>query len=239
MKPLRPFFSYFGAKWRAAKYYPAPQHQFLIEPFAGSACYSLHHWDQSVLLIDSYPVIANLWTWLIGANEREVLALPDLKPGQRVGDLDVRPEARTLIGFLVQAAMTRPCEPSTWAASVASGRASGGIYWGQRIRERIAAQLPAIRHWGAICASYADLPNTRATWFIDPPYAGPPGVKYVHNAVDYVHLAAWCRAREGQAIVCENVGAEWLPFVPFRDVQSVNTHGGAKSREAVWLGGAP
>lgn len=40
---LRPFFTYFGAKWRAAPHYPPPTHPTVIEPFAGAAGYALRH----------------------------------------------------------------------------------------------------------------------------------------------------------------------------------------------------
>ena len=33
---LRPFFSYYGGKWRSAvKHYPAPEFDQIVEPFAG------------------------------------------------------------------------------------------------------------------------------------------------------------------------------------------------------------
>jgi hypothetical protein len=63
--------------------------------------------------------------------------------------------------------------------------------------------------------SYADLPNAECTWFIDPPYVDA-GKNYPCGSKDinYDHLAAWCRSRKGQVIVCENEGATWLPFEP-------------------------
>ena len=30
--------------------------------------------------------------------------------------------------------------------------------------------------------------------------------------IDYARLADWCRALPGTVDVCENVGADWLPF---------------------------
>jgi hypothetical protein len=35
--------------------------------------------------------------------------------------------------------------------------------------------------------------------------------------VDYVHLGKWCMERTGQLIVCDNTGADWLPFRPLTD----------------------
>jgi hypothetical protein len=42
-RTVRPFFSFFGSKWRVAPHYPAPERDLIIEPFAGSAGYSLRH----------------------------------------------------------------------------------------------------------------------------------------------------------------------------------------------------
>jgi site-specific DNA-adenine methylase len=49
---LRPFFTYTGGKYRLAPRYPEPRHNLIIEPFAGSAGYSLRHPEREVLLID-------------------------------------------------------------------------------------------------------------------------------------------------------------------------------------------
>lgn len=32
---LKPFWRYYGGKWRAAPSYPAPLHNTIVEPFAG------------------------------------------------------------------------------------------------------------------------------------------------------------------------------------------------------------
>jgi hypothetical protein len=38
---LRPLFGLYGAKWRLAGRLPSPEHDDVVEPFAGSAGYSL------------------------------------------------------------------------------------------------------------------------------------------------------------------------------------------------------
>jgi hypothetical protein len=40
------------------------------------------------------------------------------------------------------------------------------------------------------------------------------GYLYPYNRLNYSELAAWCRSRPGQVIVCEEEGADWLPFRP-------------------------
>jgi len=33
---LKPFWQYYGGKWRAAPHYPKPRHDTIVEPFAGA-----------------------------------------------------------------------------------------------------------------------------------------------------------------------------------------------------------
>ena len=68
-----------------------------------------------------------------------------------------------------------------------------------------------------------------ATWFIDPPYQYG-GNHYVVNDVDYHELAAWCKQRKGQVIVCENTKATWLDFTPLTRITGQRV----KTTEAVW-----
>ena len=233
---LRPFFGYYGGKWRAAPRYPAPAHSRIIEPFAGSAGYSVRHNARDVRLYDLSEKVIGTWQYLIKASASEVFALPDLEDGQTVDDLKVCQEARWLIGWWLAAGCWEPRKsPSAWMRKCTNG----GLYWGPRVRSRISAQVESIRHWTASVGSYSDIPNEPATWFIDPPYQGM-GKHYPHGSkgIDYEALGCWCRSRTGQAMVCENTGAEWLPFDHFMDAQAM---GGARrgkvSREALWLGG--
>lgn len=75
---MRPFLSFYGAKWRDTFNYPAPTHPLIVEPFAGSAGYALrYHWHQ-VVLCDIDPIIASVWQYLIDASPEEILAIPDV-----------------------------------------------------------------------------------------------------------------------------------------------------------------
>lgn len=71
-------FSYYGSKSKVVKYYPEPMYDTIIEPFAGSARYSLHgdNWKRNVILVDKYDVICSIWSFLIKAKEEDVLSLP-------------------------------------------------------------------------------------------------------------------------------------------------------------------
>lgn len=117
---FRPFFSYFGAKYRNAKLYPEPLHGgVIIEPFAGSAGYSVRHLQnghQNVILCEKNPTIANIWKYLIQVSPERILSLPDINNDQTVDDLhectDVEKE---LIGFWLNRATTAPTKsPSKW-----------------------------------------------------------------------------------------------------------------------------
>ena len=225
MKELRPFFSFFGGKWTLAPKYPAPAYGTIVEPFAGSAGYATRYSDREVVLVERDPCVASLWRWLIGVSVDEVMGLP-LDPEKRFA---LRPEARSLIGFWCGRGRTQPAN-TTMSAWLLSGKWPSS-FWGTYARQRIADQVPRIRHWRLIEGDYRLAPDIEATWFVDPPYTGSR--HYRASPGDYGALATWCRARTGQTIVCEQKGARWLPFVHFRDTKNINR---GASTEVVWLG---
>ena len=231
MGRLNPFFSYYGGKWRIAKRYPPPQHKMVIEPFAGSAGYSVTYADREVVLCDLNEKVCGTWDYLINVSESEVRAIP--VDFDHVEDLSIPQEARWLVGWWLAKGRSSPATSrSAWARDTRYK----DRFWGQKIRERIASQVPRIRHWHIFQGSYEDLGNWEdgATWFVDPPYNNQAGRYYTQgpSGVDYKHLAEWCRAREGQVMVCENEGAEWLPFTPFCSTAGVSR---SSSKEAIWI----
>lgn len=232
---LHRFFSYFGSKHASALTYPAPKHTKIIEPFAGSAGYSLHYADLNIRLFDTNPRIVGVWDFLIHASRVDILALPDIRAGQATHDFDICQEARWLIGWWLTPSTGRPgIKPCSWM--IAGARPNG--YWGSSTRERLANQVDKIRHWKVKLASYESIPNERATWFVDPPYQYVKHRVYTCGKIDYAHLSAWVNERTGQTIVCEQQGADWLPF-DLHDVR-VTRHKHVPSRrtsnrEAVWV----
>lgn len=234
MSRLRPFFSYYGSKWTMAPRYPAPLHDHIVEPFAGSAQYSTLHWRRRVTLIEKNPVVAAVWRWLIAADAREVMSIPLIADGQTVDDLGLCQEAAWFVGFWLNAAAAAPGRSlSSWARNC---RKKSGL-WGARCREHIARQVHACDHWQVVEGDYRCAPMTsRACYFVDPPYAGSAGSHYRHGsqALDYGALSSWCRQIKGQAIVCEAEGAQWLPFEPLAAAPSAQVRHGRVSREAVW-----
>lgn len=227
---LKPFFYYFGGKWRAAPKYPSPQHNLIIEPFAGAAGYSTRYPNKQVKLFDVDPIIVGLWQYLIKATPQEILTLPLISLDQSVDDLSVCQEAKWLIGFWLNAAASQPCKsPSAW---MRSGRFPG-CHWGVKVRERLSRQVTEIKHWTCALSSYTELPNEEATWFIDPPYQ-KAGKYYRYNMINYSLLADWSKERLGQKMVCEAKGANWLPFRSHGSFKSNPSKGNGRSEELLW-----
>jgi hypothetical protein len=230
---LRPFFGFYGGKWRdALKHYPQPCHDTIIEPFAGSAGYSLRYANRKIILCEIDPILAEVWRYLVRVKAREILAIPDLDIGASVDDLKVGQEAKWLVGFWLNRGASRPRRsPSKWMRD----GIRPGSFWGSRVRQTIASQVSSIRHWQVLNCSYADSPTPRtATWFIDPPYeAAGRHYRFGAEQIDYKALALWSRSRPGQVIVCENEGASWLPFRELADVKT--TRADKRSKEVIWL----
>lgn len=230
---LRPFWAFFGGKWRLAPRYPAPSHHTVIEPFAGSAGYSLRHAGSHVILIEKDPLIADIWRWLISVKADDVRALPLLPPSGCIDDAEWPcTAARNLAGFWITRGAAHPNRTaSAWMRDPRYAKWS----WGTFARERIASQVDRIRHWTLIEGDYTAAPDVEATWFIDPPYERA-GVRYHcgSNHINFPALATFCKSRRGQTIVCEQQGASWLPFRFFHAAKSVS--GGKVSNEVVWFG---
>lgn len=203
---LKAFFSYFGAKVSMAGRYPAPEHPVIVEPFAGSAGYACSYPEREILLYDKSPVIVGVWEFLIRATPGDILALP-LDPAAASG---LSQAERDFIGFWWGRCGAQPYKsPAPW---MRSGRFPYS-FWGEKTRARIAGQVERIKHWRVATASYEDIPNRPATWFIDPPYQAR-GKRYPYGSaqMDYACLAAWVQSREGQVIACESDEAAYLPF---------------------------
>jgi len=226
---LRPFFTYFGGKWRVALRYPAPEYSMIIEPFAGAAGYSLRHPDRQIFLNDLNEEISSLWEYLIHVTEREIRSLPVVFETTR--NLRCCQEAKILIGFWLNKGSStgRHFVPSAWMRA----GAHQDSFWGAAIRERIASQIQYIRHWKISNRPFERIGNRKATWFIDPPYHRTKGYKY--QSIDYALLAEYAKNRRGQVICCEQDGADWLPFKPFITLKGLEgRYGGKQSKEWIW-----
>jgi site-specific DNA-adenine methylase len=240
MKRLLPFFSYFGSKHRIASRYPAPIYSRVVESFAGSAAYACLYFRLDIILVEANPKIAGAWEYLIRTPSAEVRNLPLLEAGQKIEDLAGAPqEARWLIGLCAARGRAHPAvKQSAW---MESGE-HPNHFWGEAIRARIASQVDRIRHWRVVVGDYRETnPGRPATYFVDPPYQGKAGRQYRRygsDSLDYSALAEWCRTRDGQVIVCENAGADWLPFRDFHVARGTNgKNRTGVSKEAIWTAG--
>lgn len=221
-------FAYYGAKHGLARRYPTPRHDVVVEPFAGSAAYSVHHAARigHAILIDADEKVVELW--------REM---------QRMSAADVDHIGSQLNRDRIDHPLLAGLAGGTTMAAVLAGKTRQVT---PRMRHdwpsvctRIKSALPYIRGWEIIHGSYHDAPDIDATWFVDPPYqengtmAGS-GYRCPASAIDFDHLADWCRDRLGFTVVCEQSPANWLPFHPFA-VQANGCGVGTVGRhEVIW-----
>lgn len=182
-----------------------------------------------VRLYDKDPIVCAIWGYLIRVSPGEIRNLPLVF--DHIDELKVPQEVKWLLGFWANRATVNPSKsPSKWMRQL--GQQQTGVYWSVVIRERLARQVDFIRHWTVTQCSYEQIPDDTATWFIDPPYDSKAGeyYRYGRKDIDYKHLGEWCQSRSGQVIVCEQVGANWLDFRPFRDFKGLR----GVSKEAIW-----
>jgi site-specific DNA-adenine methylase len=214
-------FSYYGSKSKIVDYYPPPKHGRVIEPFAGSARYALKYFYKQITLVDKYEVIVNTWKWLQQCSPNDIKKLPVMKIGETLDNYNLTTDEKIFMGFIVQ-------QGTTGLRKTVSSYAVDGI---ATQLNNVATQLFKIKEWEIKLGCYKDIENVEATWFIDPPYQfGGHEYKHSNKKINFVELAEWCRKRNGQAIVCENTKADWLPFKPMVDMQGA----AFKTTEAIW-----
>ena len=213
-------FYYYGRKKQIVRHYPPPRYDTIIEPFAGAAAYALHHNRavSRVILIEKDEKVAAIWKWLIHeASPQDIQALPELNPGERSTEFLHIIHAATKMAFAFKRIKVTPVLARNWEIS----------------RRVFARHLHEVKHWELICGDYTVAPDIEATWFIDPPYKGEPGMGYRHSSakIDYSVLSKWVLSRKGDIICCEGVGADYLPFSHLLDLKGV---AGKTSREMIF-----
>jgi site-specific DNA-adenine methylase len=213
-------FYYYGRKKQIARHYPPPMLGTIVEPFAGSAAYSLHgdNWKKNVILTEKDERVAAIWDWLINdATPEEILQMPDLQIGERTSNFLHIIHAATKMAFHYKTIKVTPVLERNWRIS----------------KRHMAANLHKIKHWQIICGNYTKAPDIEATWFIDPPYEGDSGSGYNHSngSIRYDELAEWVLERQGEVICCEGKGASYLPFEPLITLLGI---AGKRSREMIF-----
>jgi len=215
-------FSYYGSKSKIVDYYPPPKHNKIIEPFCGSARYALKYWQKDVLIMDKSENLIKVWKWLQQCSKQDILGLPKLTTGLDIRKIELSEIERTFLSYLV--ASGRPSNIVTKFMDYDNGN--------QKVYKRIADSLELIRQWEIKFGSYTELENLEATWFIDPPYQfGGEHYKHGTKDLDFNKLAEWCKNRNGQVIVCENMKADWLDFKPMVQIQGACQ---TNTTEAIW-----
>lgn len=213
-------FYYYGRKKQIAKYYPSPNCPVIVEPFAGSAAYSLYgeNWKKNVILVEKDEKVVALWKWLIyEATPEQIKALPNLEIGEKSSEFLHIIHAATKMAFHYKTIKVTPVLARNWEIS----------------KRYIAENLFKIKHWKIIEGDYRKAPDIEATWFIDPPYKDESGKGYRYNSttIDYSELARWAKNRQGEVIFCEGIGADYLPFKPLLTLKSV---AGKASQEFIY-----
>src|SRR5687767_6085085 len=128
--------SYYGNKSKIVHLYPPPKHQVIIEPFAGTARYSLYNtnWKRDVILYDKFKKIIDVWKFLQQASEKDILGLPKIKQRENLDDFEQLSEVeKMLIGWCIQGGIAAPAKT-----------ASSFNAWG-RLQEKIAKNLHKIK----------------------------------------------------------------------------------------------
>jgi hypothetical protein len=233
----RPLLKAFGSKWQLAPYYPAPRYGIIAEPFARSGSYALRHVAPggTIILNDIDSTVMLVWDWLLHpSTPREILRLPvaTLQEGEDLRFVDgVSPIAAYWIAMW-QRVGRNDCltvsswnnKPGMWQESV-KRETINTLEWLELARVNVKLS----------CKEYYELDDIEATWFIDPPYQHQPRSVYPCGGVDYDMLSEWCQLLRGQVIVCEQQGADWLPFEPFRTLNAGCAHHPKKTMtEVIW-----
>jgi len=242
---MKPFFSYYGSKYRLCQqgFYPPPKSgNMVIEPFAGSATYSVYHEPERAMLIDKDPVIVSIWNYLISASEEQIQNLPILGDSHIIDFNDALSELhqveQDLIGFWLAKARQAPTK-IMGDLFLKYHKETACLVWGESVKKRIISQLPKIRKWRAYQGDYTILDSLlqdcrKHTYFIDPPYSGSAGRKYTHNKINYPKLKRWIKQNKcSQIIACENqdLTYKWADFNQTAEVFNMR----GKGKELAWV----
>lgn len=211
---IGPMFKWFGSKWLSAKRYPKPEHNKIIEPFAGGAGYSLNYCDKEVYIWEDDPNISRLWFWLINeATSSDILDIPiNVSEGTDIRTLGLSKGQSLLLKHWQRTNNVGDC----WTISP-WGNLPG--QWTENTRARVAEEHKAINHWKI--SESVNFIDTPATWFIDPPYIYNYRYRSTLPEFNFNALSSMVQtiSKDSQVIVCEAKRKEdgkipdYLPFV--------------------------
>lgn len=209
-----PLFKWFGAKWNASKHYPPPIFDYIDEPFAGSACYSLRHYAKKVRIFETNANLRELWSWLIHeATETDIRDIPiNIPEGTDIRTLGLSDGQAQLLKNWQRTNNVGDC----WTISPWGNKPG---QWTANCRARVACESQMIKHWEFAPSLYD---SGEVTYFIDPPYQF--NYRYGVRFFDYEDLVSKLREipHPRQIIACEaacpKTGRvpDYLEFKPFR-----------------------
>jgi len=228
-------FPYFGGKKRLCKEYPKPKYNMIIEPFGGSAGYSIFHEYKNVILCEKFEPIRELWKYLINkCTPERIMQFKTYRPGDNVRkeDPNGKPynEHELLLLYMHAFRFNGGQKKLKYPFSFTN------TMFVEKTKKRLAKKLSIIKEW-RVLDDFKNAPDIKATWFIDPPYH-KAGELYKENKVNFKFLGQWCKKRKGQVIVCEQLGAKWLPFDKLKSYKALTVRGQTKRKvEVVWKKG--
>lgn len=237
MRVTGPLFKWFGSKWLSSRLLPPPEYDTVVEPFAGSAGYSLRHAERQVLVCEQDPHLLRLWSWLISeATESAVRDIPlGIPEGTDIRTLGLSSGQALLLKSWQRTNNVGDC----WTISPWGNKPG---QWTASTRSRVASEMLAIKHW-RVERNGLDvlLRSHAATWMIDPPYQY--NYQYRGAPLDYEDLAKRVQSLSGQILVCEAVCSKtgavplWLPFTFFGSRITSRRKAGNHhhSKELIWV----
>ncbi len=206
-----PLFKWFGSKWQSAKRYPKPLHDWLYEPFAGGAGYSLNYPEKKVVIYEENNLVRLLWCWIIGeATTTDVMDIPiDYPVGHDIKCTGLSYGQQLLLKHWQRTNNYGNC----WTTSPWGNKPG---QWTANTRSRVANEIHAVKHWQFRPIKF----DEAGSYFIDPPYEF--NYRYGFNNFDYKKLVSDIQTIPlgSQIIACEAACPKtgnipnYLPFVP-------------------------
>lgn len=217
-------FYYYGRKKKISSKYKVSSKNTIIEPFAGSAAYSLRdeNINKNVILFEKSKRVYDLWKWLIEvATYDDIMKLGYIKRGDKVSEFIKILHSASKRAFDYKKITVTSVMETNWNSNLS----------------KMAELVGKVKHWKIYNNCYSEIDNVVGNldccWFIDPPYKGAAGMGYSHSSedIDYYKLSEWCKSRNGNVIVCEGGNANWLPFEKLTQQSTIN---GKKNNELVY-----
>lgn len=236
MKQLNGF-SYYGGKMAMINRYPHPKHKTIVEPFAGGAAYSFNWYKHNIVLCEINKDVYDMLCFLRDSDLNFLKNIPrNVCAGWKISDIvsDINGCPNGLMWILRSAANVGTCGRGTKINTITK---IGAVHWHRNTIKKIQHWHGKIKHWQIYNKSYEFLNVKKsATYFIDPPYNNLAGSRYANSEIDYTKLVGWIKNLNGQIIVCENEGANWMNFKTMKkNTPGVSHANNTRCKESICL----